>query len=61
MMLLETYMKKNKWEFEKASNGLLALQAFCESPGGFDVIFMGMVVRILYALSALLEPCQSPV
>jgi CheY-like chemotaxis protein len=41
MMLLATYMKKNKWEFEKASNGLLALQAFQRSPEGFDVIFMG--------------------
>ncbi|KAG9238677.1 hypothetical protein BJ875DRAFT_480176 [Amylocarpus encephaloides] len=28
MMLLETYMKKNKWELETASNGLLAMEAF---------------------------------
>jgi hypothetical protein len=42
MMLLATYMKKNKWEFEKATNGLLALQAFQKRPEGFDVIFMGM-------------------
>lgn len=45
MMLLATYMKKNKWEYEKATNGLLALQAFRESPVGFDVIFMGMSIR----------------
>jgi CheY-like chemotaxis protein len=42
MMLLATYMKKNKWDFEKAENGLLALQAFQRRPEGFDVIFMGM-------------------
>ncbi len=41
MMLLATYMKKNKWEFEKATNGLLALEAYRERPEGFDVIFMG--------------------
>jgi hypothetical protein len=41
MMLLATYMKKNKWDFEKAENGLLALQAFQKRPEGFDVIFMG--------------------
>lgn len=42
MMLLATYMKKNKWDFEKAENGLIALQAFQRRPEGFDVIFMGM-------------------
>jgi hypothetical protein len=41
MMLLATYMKKNKWDFEKGENGLLALEAFQNRPGGFDVIFMG--------------------
>jgi hypothetical protein len=41
MMLLATYMKKNDWEFEKATNGLIALQAFQNSAKGFDVIFMG--------------------
>jgi hypothetical protein len=40
-MLLATYMKKNKWKHEKATNGLLALQAYKDSPEGFDVIFMG--------------------
>lgn len=42
MMLLETYMTKNKWELEKASNGLLAMQAFQNRPEGFGVIFMGV-------------------
>ena len=42
MMLLETYMTKDKWEVEKATNGLLAMQAFQNRPEGFGVIFMGM-------------------
>jgi hypothetical protein len=41
MMLLATYMKKNKWDYETATNGLIALQAFQDRPQGFDVIFMG--------------------
>jgi DNA-binding response OmpR family regulator len=55
MMLLATYMKKNKWEFEKATNGLLALQAFQKSPEGFDVIFMGMLPTLL-GYSTCLSP-----
>lgn len=47
MMLLATYMKKNKWEFEKASNGLIALEAFRERPGGFDVIFMDVSMPVM--------------
>jgi hypothetical protein len=46
MMLLATYMKKNKWDFEKAENGLLALQAFQRRPKGFDVIFMGTLISL---------------
>lgn len=45
-MLLETYMKKNNWELEKAANGLLAMQAFQNRLEGFDVIFMGMSSRL---------------
>jgi hypothetical protein len=41
MMLLATYMKKNKWDYETAENGLVALQAFQNRPQGFDIIFMG--------------------
>lgn len=41
MMLLATYMKKNGWEYEKAINGLIAMQAFQNRQEGFDVIFMG--------------------
>ncbi|KAL2063968.1 hypothetical protein VTL71DRAFT_4462 [Oculimacula yallundae] len=47
MMLLATYMKKNGWEFEKASNGLIALEAFRERPGGFDVIFMDVSMPVM--------------
>jgi hypothetical protein len=41
MMLLATYMKRNGWDYEEATNGLIALQAFQNRPQGFDVIFMG--------------------
>lgn len=41
MMLLATYMKKKKWDYETAANGLIALQAFQKRPQGFDIIFMG--------------------
>lgn len=45
-MLLATYMKKNGWAFDKAENGLVALQAFKSRPQGFDVIFMGTSFHI---------------
>ncbi|CAG8982831.1 hypothetical protein HYALB_00006641 [Hymenoscyphus albidus] len=47
MMLLETYIKKNKWELEKASNGLLAVEAFERRKEGFDVIFMDVSMPIM--------------
>ncbi|KAE8447124.1 hypothetical protein EG329_011108 [Mollisiaceae sp. DMI_Dod_QoI] len=47
MMLLAAYMKKNKWEYETAVNGLLALQAFQNRPQGFDVIFMDVSMPIM--------------
>lgn len=54
MMLLETYMKKNKWELEKASNGLLAMEAFQRRKEGFDVIFMGMIPNQTHFLNRIL-------
>merc|ERR1711939_961718 len=47
MMLLATYMKKSKWEFEKASNGPIAMEAFRKRPGGFDVIFMDVSMPVM--------------
>lgn len=41
MMLLATYMKRKGWDYEEATNGLIALEAFENRPHGFDVIFMG--------------------
>ncbi|KAI9052345.1 hypothetical protein LZ554_003695 [Drepanopeziza brunnea f. sp. 'monogermtubi'] len=52
MMLLATYMKKNNWEFEKATNGLLALEAFRRRPGGFDVIFMDVSMPVMTGYEA---------
>lgn len=47
MMLLATYMKRNGWDYEEATNGLIALQAFQNRPQGFDVIFMGTLCHPL--------------
>jgi len=47
MMLLAAYMKKNKWDYETAANGLVALQAFENRPQGFDVIFMDVSMPIM--------------
>ncbi|KAL3420968.1 hsp90-like protein [Phlyctema vagabunda] len=47
MMLLSTYMRKNKWKFEKANNGLEALKAFEQRPEGFDVVFMDVSMPIM--------------
>lgn len=47
MMLLATYMKRNGWDYEEATNGLIALQAFEKRPQGFDVIFMGKLCHLL--------------
>jgi CheY-like chemotaxis protein len=47
MMLLATYMKRNGWDYEEATNGLIALQAFQNRPQGFDVIFMGKFCHAL--------------
>jgi len=47
MMLLATYMKKNKWDYETATNGLIALQAFQNRPQGFDVIFMDVSMPVM--------------
>ncbi|OBT96437.2 hypothetical protein VE01_05590 [Pseudogymnoascus verrucosus] len=47
MMLLATYMKRNGWDYEEATNGLIALQAFQNRPQGFDVIFMDVSMPIM--------------
>lgn len=52
MMLLATYMKKKKWDYETAENGLIALQAFQNRPQGFDIIFMGKS-HVLYPSPAI--------
>ncbi|OBT74510.1 hypothetical protein VF21_06909 [Pseudogymnoascus sp. 05NY08] len=56
MMLLATYMKRNGWDYEEATNGLIALQAFQNRPQGFDVIFMGMLCHLL--VITILSHCK---
>lgn len=42
LMLLATFLKKKGYPFEKATNGLEALQAVEKRPEAFDIILMGM-------------------
>ena len=39
--LLETFTKKNNYEYSTAENGLLALQAFQNAQHPYDIVFMG--------------------
>jgi hypothetical protein len=39
--LLETFTKKNNYEYDTAVNGLLALQAFQNTQNLYDIVFMG--------------------
>jgi hypothetical protein len=39
--LLETFTKKNNYEYDTAENGLLALQAFRNVRKLYDIILMG--------------------
>ena len=39
--LLETFTKKNNYEYGTAENGLLALQAFQNARHPYDIVFMG--------------------
>jgi DNA-binding response OmpR family regulator len=39
--LLETFTKKNNYEYDTAENGLLALQAFQNTQSLYDIVFMG--------------------
>jgi hypothetical protein len=45
--LLETFTKKNNYEYDTAENGLLALQAFQNARDRFDIIFMGKQILFL--------------
>lgn len=40
-MLLVTFMKKKKYDFKQATNGLLSVQAVQDSGFDFDIILMG--------------------
>jgi DNA-binding response OmpR family regulator len=45
--LLETFTKKNNYEYDTAENGLLALQAFQNTQNYYDIVFMGKQILIL--------------
>jgi CheY-like chemotaxis protein len=39
--LLSTFVRKSKYEYDTAENGLKALQAFQSAPKPYDIVFMG--------------------
>lgn len=41
LQLLETFIRKRGFEYDTATNGLLALQAFQNNPAKYDIVFMG--------------------
>ena len=45
--LLETFTKKNNYEYDTAENGLLALQAFQNTQNRYDIVFMGKQILIV--------------
>ena len=45
--LLETFTKKNNYEYDTAENGLLALQTFQNTRTLYDIVFMGKQILIL--------------
>jgi hypothetical protein len=45
--LLETFTKKNNYEYNTAENGLLALQAFQNARNLYDIILMGKQILVL--------------
>lgn len=49
LMLLATFLKKKKYPFTKAENGLIGVQAVQARPQNFDVILMGKSPVIIKA------------
>lgn len=57
LMLLATFMKKKKYPFTKAENGLLGVEAVKAEAENFDVILMGMIYLFsLWVAATLMEP-----
>jgi hypothetical protein len=45
--LLETFTKKNNYEYDTAENGLLALHAFQNALNLYDIVLMGKQILFL--------------
>jgi len=45
--LLETFTKRNNYEYNTAKNGLLALQAFQNARPPYDIVFIGRRTLLL--------------
>ncbi|KAJ5162029.1 hypothetical protein N7492_007421 [Penicillium capsulatum] len=53
--LLAAFLKKQKWSYTTAANGLEALKAFHAEPGAFKVIFMDITMPVMDGLTATRE------
>lgn len=52
LKLLETFTKKNNYEYDTAENGLLALQAFQNTRNLYDIIFMDISMPVMNGIDS---------
>ncbi|KFY87320.1 hypothetical protein V500_07034, partial [Pseudogymnoascus sp. VKM F-4518 (FW-2643)] len=52
LKLLETFAKKNNYKYDSAENGLLALQAFQNTPNLYDIIFMDISMPVMNGMDS---------
>ncbi|KAH6698487.1 hypothetical protein BKA61DRAFT_583312 [Leptodontidium sp. MPI-SDFR-AT-0119] len=50
--LLETFTKKNNYEYDTAENGLLALQAFQNTQNSYDIVFMDISMPVMNGIDS---------
>jgi len=53
LMLLATFLKKKKYPFTKAENGLIGVQAVQMQPDNFDIILMDLQMPVMSGLEAI--------
>ncbi|KAH9204266.1 hypothetical protein DL95DRAFT_529330 [Leptodontidium sp. 2 PMI_412] len=52
LKLLETFTKKNNYEYDTAENGLLALQAFQNTQNLYDIVFMDISMPVMNGMDS---------
>lgn len=55
LKLLETFTKKNNYEYGTAENGLLALQAFQNARHPYDIVFMDISMPVMNGIESTRE------